>query len=318
MKATSKFVAAVLITLGLSTSSRAQDETHTPSGVEGTGAVQIQRLPQKLRLRVTIFSKSATMKGALVGLKHRIETARKKVIALGAAANSIKVEPIKNQGETSTPQGQLALIVAWQGGNRVQAQAKPAENAPVLLTAAFMAEFPLASKEQEALLAESKTLRDSIHSANLSGKEAANELTPAEKNAEEAPAAAILPNVAENAADQTGEPTFVYVSPVSEAEYFQALGQAYRKAQADAVMFAKAAGFELGPIKSVTKAYECGSETDDSELMALFSQFTESTKKTAGTPLRIDEPLEATGSRAAPLKFTVKVGITFEVKATGK
>lgn len=316
-------LSVILLTLSCSAAARAQYEYSGMSGADGTGTVVIQRLPQSMRLHITILSKSATTKGAVVGLKHRVDNARKKVTALGAKPESIKVEPFKimssadNNGNVRHMRRMMRMRMQMQQqpGQKKKEEDKPEPPKPIMMACNFIADFPLSSKQQEDLVVESKTLQDSIREAKLSGKEAAYELTDAEKKDHEE---MVNAGICNDDSEQAGDPMFMFVNAVSDGDYKQALGEAFKKAQADAAMFAKAAGFELGPMRTVSRGYEQPEDIDYNELNSGSSQWAMNNYRTITAQAKTNEVREALGSAPVPVKYTVRVSVGYVLKPSTK
>lgn len=304
-------IAVFLSVLSVSTLASAQLQLGV---IEGTGTAQVERLPETMRFQIAVLSKATNAKAAIAGLKQRVENARKKVIALGAREGSIKVEPIVVD---NTLQERLRAMHALQQRNGIKSDAKPALPMPVLVSCVLMADFPLSSKKQEALIVEVKALQDSIEAAKLSGKEAAKELTPAEKEVQNLDQNGDAGWDMTNSSSEPGAPLYAFVIRISDEEQAKVLSTAFQKAQADARSFAKAAGVEPGEMKSVTREINRGDlantvasyETTSGPMASLSRAAIDFSPDSA-------EVREAVIAASTPVKYSVTVKVGYELKRT--
>lgn len=284
--------------------------------IDGTGTAQVERLPETMRFQIAILSKAANAKAAIAGLKQRVADARKKVAALGAKEGSIKVEPIVVD---NTSQVRCLAMNAQQLRNGIKPDAKPAQPLPVLVSCVLMADFPLSSKKQENLIVEVKALQESIEASKLSGKEAARQLTPAEKEIQNLDQNGDIGGDITDSSSEPGDPLYAFVIRITDEEQAKVLSSAFQKAQADAKLFAKAAGVEPGALKSVAR------EINRGDLANTVSSYETTSGPFAGmSRAAVDfspdsaEVCEAVIAASAPVKYSVTVRVGYELKRTGQ
>lgn len=212
--------------------------------VSGAGSVTISRAPEVMRLQVTLLGRGSTLKDALAALKDRVTKAKPQLVTLRADKDSIKVEDSRIaelKGERHQQLQMLMLERARQGGKT--SKAKAATNPPVIVSAVLTAEWKLTAKTSDELLLAIHPVQEKIKAADLAGTKDIEKLTPEQEE------------LLEEAQDQfsfgqsdepkPGEPEFLFVSRISEADMDKALAEAFAKAKAKAARLAKAAGAEL-------------------------------------------------------------------------
>lgn len=309
-------VAAFLIAAAVPLPARSQYEGLSGAGFSGTGITQIERMPETVRLQVAVLSKAANLKEALSGLKTRVEASRKKVESLGARPDSIKIEPAKVASEKSDRQRQMEAMVASRMRSKGKKGKQPAKAQPVIVSASMTAEFPLKSKEHEALLIEVQTLEEAIKAADLAGREAATKLTPEEQELQEEMAEQMSSYGSEEES-KPGDPVLIFVASISETDRDKAMAEAFKKASAEAGRTAKAAGVELGSLKYVSSAVSSGAEGEDYSSYGNRSYQTrlmlQRMSSAAGLGSRRGEALEATGITPGLVKCTVTVNLGYGI-----
>jgi uncharacterized protein YggE len=221
-----------------------------PAGatVTGQGSGEIQRRPEILRVQVEVLAKGKDFPEALGRLKERREAAVKQLTQLGAPAAAIDVGEPTVTSEKTDQQRMFERMVAQQmraRGNKPKAAAKQAP--PVVVGITLKADLPLKAASAEEFMIVAHELQEKIKAADLGGLKELAKLSPQdEEAAEEAQAMAQMQGGEEQ--PKRGEPVFLFVSKVPEAERSKALTEAFEKARREAARLARAAGAELGPL----------------------------------------------------------------------
>jgi uncharacterized protein YggE len=287
--------------------------------VAGNGVVQISRQPETMRVTIAIQGKGATLKDALAAVKKQTDSAKKQLTTLGADKDSIKVESPKITAQQNDQQQQMQMMMMQRmnkpGKGNKKAAAKPPE--PVLVSAALTAEWKLEAKAPEELLIAVHALQEKIKGADLAGMKEAEKLSPEqEEMLEEMEAAQSFNRYSSNEGPKPGEPLFMFVSRISEAERDKAVGEAFQKAKAKAAKLAKAAGAELGALKSLSATSTSGNNNENYQ----YNSYAYRAMQMAVRRGQIDDDedglpdaSEALGVEPGPVKFNVTVMASFDL-----
>ncbi|MEX2559687.1 MAG: SIMPL domain-containing protein, partial [Pirellulales bacterium] len=111
-----------------------------------------------------------------------------------------------------------------------------------------------------------------------------------------------------------GQPSFVFVSKISDADHQKALAEAFEKARAEAGRLAKAASVELGSLSQLTSGGEQGFNMEDYSSFAQRYAFFGSSGM-PGSPSTGAGVREASGPQPGPVKYTVAVKASFNLKS---
>jgi uncharacterized protein YggE len=236
--------------VGLMIAGAAQAQMEAPEGmngaVTGTGTSTLKVAADLVRVQLAIEAQGKDLKEALAKLKTMETADNEKLAGVGVAAGAI-------QWSEATPgvvsdQQQKMIQMARMRHQGVNAAAEPV--APVKVTAMLKADVTLGGKNNEEILTAVETLRDKIKKLSL-GATAGPSTMPADAEAQE------------EAEEETGERNngeavppgtamFIYVHKITEADHDKAAGEAFANAKKEAVRLAKAAGVEIGAIKSLS------------------------------------------------------------------
>lgn len=315
-------LAALATTLLWSRSARAQYPGTESGVVSGNGMITITRQPETMRVQVAIQGKGATLKDALAAVKTRTEAAKKQVATLGANKDSIKVESPKITAQQADQQQAQMLRMqrqmmqqmnkAKKSSKKDKEAAKPAE--PVLVSALFTAEWKLDAKTPEDLLIAVHGLQEKIKGADLAGMKEAEKLSPEQEEMLEEMEANQMMNNYGNEGPKPGEPIFVFVSRIPEAERDKAIADAFLKAKTQASKLAKAAGTELGALKSLSSSSTSGNANNNYQ----YNSRAWRAMQMAGLGQSDDEEAndnsaEAIGAEPGPVKVHVSVMAAFDL-----
>jgi uncharacterized protein YggE len=291
----------------------ARAQVHDESGtVSGNGVVTISRAPETMRVQIALQGKGADLKAALAAVKTRADAARKQLTGLGADKDSIKVDGAKIAAKNNQQQRQMMMMQRMKQGNK--ASKKPKTPDPVLVSAMLTAEWKLDSKSADDLLVAVHGLQEKIKAADLGGTKEAEKLSPEQEELLEEMEA----NQYQYGSDdepKPGEPIFIFVSRISDTERDKALAEAFQKAKVQAARLAKAAGAELGELKSLS-----GHSTSPNEYNSYgrYNQFAYQALQMARAQAGIDDDegndTEALGAEPGPVKINVTVTAAFDLK----
>jgi hypothetical protein len=286
--------------------------------ITGRGTVEWKRTPEVLRVQVEVQAKAKDLKEALTRLKERREAAQKNLEMLGALPASVEFSEAIITEEKSDQQKMMEMMV----GGRAQAK-KPNQKAkqapPIVVSATLKAEVPLKAAGPEELLVLAHVLEEKIKGVDLGGLKELKQLSPQdEEGAEEAPQGAFMVGMGiEGTELKRGEPTFLYVSKVSEEDQTKALAEAFQKAKRAAGRVARAAGVELGAMHHVDDVTATMPEEGASVNEGIFSIYTQLLQQGRQAP-KADRPHsgEATGLQPGKVTYRVAIAAAFTFKPT--
>lgn len=240
----------LIVLLCLSGMLSAQESS--PLGVSGEGLVTLERPAARMRMTVELLEKGPTVKEALAKLKERQDAAAQKLNALGAEKDSIHLTKPALQAEDDSQRQQIEAMIEERiaRGASVPKGLQVAKSVTVRST--LTAEWPLAADEAE-LLTQTKELEDKINAADLAGLKEVKKLTPEEEELEAELAASRSESYYGEPAATPGQPSFVYLARITEAELDAALKDAFEKAKTKADRLARASGSELGELLAMKR-----------------------------------------------------------------
>jgi uncharacterized protein YggE len=309
---------ALLLANALPASAQSAGE---PPTVSGTGMAAIERAPETLRVEIDLLAKGKDLKDALSKLKQRRTAAEEQLAKLGADSESVRFGVPRVTASDSDPQKQMQVMIRQRitprRGGRRPAE-KPPIAPPVAVAMSLVAQWPLKSQRSggaegaDQLLLAAHDLEQKIKQADLAGRQAAEELSPEEAElAEEAEEDDEQVYYGGQPQPKPGEPRFVYVSSISEADRAQALATAFQRAKADAKRLATAADADLGDLRQLSGGNESGAdpETENEWASYAYQAFPRALRQPSA-----GQPLEAVGARPGMLKYHVSVSATFVIK----
>ncbi|MGQ0635969.1 MAG: SIMPL domain-containing protein [Planctomycetaceae bacterium] len=290
-----------------------------PNLVSGTGSVSLIRAPEKMRLQITIMGRGATLKDALSALQDRVSKAQTQLATLGAEKETIKVgdSRISELPNERNQQRQLQIMMMQrmkQRGGKGATKAPAA--APVLVTAQLTADWKLSSKTAEELLLAVHPIQEKIKAADLAGSKEAEKLSPEQEEMLEEAEQSFGFNSGDE--QKPGEPAFMFVNRVSEAEREKALADAFEKAKAKATRLARAAGARLGALRSLSTSDTGGAGFEDYSMNAVYGSYASRAmqmlrQQQGATPANDDE-MEAVGVEPGMVRYNVTITASFTLE----
>ncbi len=249
------FLAAALA-LGASTAA-AQFEMLGAFGAEqpgqtvaGMGTSSVSRPPEVLRMYVELTAKAATLEEALASLKERREAALLQLKMLKADMDTVETGAPGPAAGPSAERRQMEQMVLQRmrgAGRRLPPGLDEPE--PVAVAMRLQADWPLTADSPEELLLRSDAIRKQVKEADLAGSAEEEEVSPEMQE--------MLEEMAGMQYDynetpfKEGEPVFLFVARIDEADRRQAMSDAFAKARGQAQSLTEAAGVELGPLVSL-------------------------------------------------------------------
>jgi uncharacterized protein YggE len=218
--------------------------------VSGSGSVEIKRQPDILRVQFEVMARGKTLKEALQNLTTRREEVRSELTKLGAGKDAVTFGDPGLADDGSNRRDRVEMLIRER--NRALGKPKAKGDAPAIVAVTVKVEFPLAAAEPEAFLVAARELQERVKATDLGGLKDKGKLTPEE---EEAAAEAIGRGNGDDELPR-GEPAFIYVSKITEAERSKALAEAFAKAKKEAQRLAKAAGGELGGLHHLANQFQ--------------------------------------------------------------
>jgi len=244
--------------------------------VSATSAHEVALVPEKLRLQMLVKAESREAEDAIQLLKKQQERVTKELATLGAISTSIEFTTVTiTVGTPGLDDPDVARRMARQQAaqmaqmrNNMPAQLRGQVQAPAseqttelpqifTATTALAAEWQLTSGlDEEAILFPSK-LKTAIDEKDFRGKKLKEILEPEEQSVIQS----LLGVNIYSTTTRQPELLLVYAAKLSDAQEEEALSIAFKKAQANATMLAKASGRKLGAMQSISSNWADFSRT---------------------------------------------------------
>ncbi len=221
--------------------------SHTVAGV---GRVSLQRPPVALRMHIELPAKAGTLKEALAKIQQRREAALLQLEALQVDAKTVKAGNPTLSAAESEQKKRMEQMIAARLRNRGQ-KVPPGLKMPQTITVSMTltAEWTHKYDTPEQLLLRVEAIREKVKAAKLAGDQQEEKLSPEEEEIMEE--MAMMSSRYDEPEIKPGEPVFLFVSRITDAEREKAMTDAFAKAKANAQSVAKAAGMKLGPLVSL-------------------------------------------------------------------
>jgi uncharacterized protein YggE len=210
---------------------------------------RVEQKPTLLRMTIQLQEKAATVKEALAKLTDRRDAAILQLESLGAEKAAVTVSEFSLAAQ-SEQERQMQRMMMQQMRSRGRVPKGLSIPKSVTLVSTLTAEWPLTMASTEELLEFSKSLQDKIRAADLAGVHEPKKLTPEEEEVQEE-MREMMSDYGEGQPDP-GEPVFLYVAKLSDADREKAMASAFAMAQAEAQRLAQAAGAKLGSLSALS------------------------------------------------------------------
>jgi hypothetical protein len=281
--------------------------------VGGSGVVEISRAPEVMRMEVEIPARGGGVKAALASLQTKLDAGRAQLAALGAIDDSIAIGEPRISTQQSQQQQQIEQMIASRLRSTGRRREKKDVPRPITVIATVTAEWKLPAGDSAELLVAAHELQERIRAAKLAGEEEESSLTPEEQEILEESGGMFGYN--DSNEPKLGEPTFTYLTLISDVEHAQAMAEAFQKARAQATQLATATGGALGKLESVSTNSQPGLDQDDygyqynSAHYRAYQRLSRSQQGQGG-----DEPKEAVGLQPGKVVYRVQVSAGFGLK----
>jgi uncharacterized protein YggE len=284
--------------------------------ISASGTAEVALPARALRVQVQLTTSGKDVKEALAKLQERRAAAQALLVSLGAAPEGIVVgEPgvsLEQNARSQQMERMLAQLRSRPGARLTDPKSKAP--VPVFVAATLKVDLPLKAATPEELLVAGHDLQQKVRAADLGGLKESEKLSPQERELlEEMGGREPL----DSGEPRPGEPSFLYVTPVSEGERDRALAEAFQRARRDAARLARAAGAELGAVQNLADHSQLSIEADDSPGMMrrYYYEMAMARRDTA----RPDEgKSEAVGLQPGKVVLRVVVSAQFTLKPSGK
>jgi hypothetical protein len=229
--------------------------------VIGRGQAEVKKDPELLRMQVEIVVRGKDLKDALDRLKERRGELVKKLAELEALKDSAEFGAPTVTGDKSSRQLQIERMMIDRGRfpSPVRQPVKPKQPDPVFVAVSLKADWTLSGSPEELLL-RTQTLQEKIKAADLGGLKALEgQASPAEIEVQEE-----LRGMNREEGPKRGEPTFLFVARIKDAERVQGLARAYQSAREHAERSARSANAALGALLHLDSEMQAAAGADPS------------------------------------------------------
>ena len=277
--------------------------------VTASGTATITAPPEILRVTVILKVEGKDVKDALGKLSAEKKLAKDKLAKLDAPADAMKfTDPTMGDKPLTMQQRQMRMVMAMQNRGGGKKPTTGPSNVDVATT--LVCDLPLKyANADEMLIAVAEVQAKLRESFKAGGGKSAG--TPEEQEVlEEMQAAENASGGGDPSAAKPGEPSFLFVHRVTEAEQNKVLADAFAQAKQSAQRLAKAAGIELGELKTLSASRTTAGPGESD------GQWTFYTPMASGPSPASDSSatFEATGPQAGPVSSRVTVNAGFGLR----
>lgn len=278
--------------------------------VAGTGTIALKRVPESLRMELTLTADGKDAREAVAKLKQLQSAAKAKLIAAGTSESSFQPGDPRTAGNSDpNQQQQIQRMVRMRMQQQQGAGGKPttAPAAPAVTVAATLkCEWPLNARTVEEALVAASAIQEKVKAAAIGQKQAA---TPEEKEELEE-----MQGNSEFGQAPPGTPTFLYVAKVNDADRAKATADAFAKARSDAAALAKAAGADLGALRKLSSQAMPDVDESDGGYNAAYRRYMYASMRNRGDESAGVDASEAVGLQPGNVSLNLTVSATFALK----
>jgi hypothetical protein len=190
--------------------------------------------------------------------------------------------------------------------------AKPKQQ-PAVVSTTLKVDFPINAATAEEYLIATHQLQEKIKAADLGGLKELAKLSPQEEElAEELEG---MQQEFGGNEPKRGEPLFLFVCKISDAERAKALAEAFQKARTEGARLAKAAGVELGALQTLANQTQPGDGLEDPNTLAR-RYYAMMQQGRQGQIVNSDDTTgEAVGTQPGKVTLRITVSASFRLKA---
>jgi uncharacterized protein YggE len=238
----------------------AVSQSPAPATVSAIGTTELRRHPEALRVQIELLTRGKSVEEALAKMKERRAAVRTQLTGLGATKDSIVFADNNLSSEKTEQQLQMEKM-GRRGGSREGKAAKTKQAPPVVISSVVTAEFPLAGADSDAVLAAVHGFQQKVKAADIGGLKRGEHQTAQEDEIDEE--MALAGEAMDPGEVKRGEPMFLFVCKLSEADRAKARAEAFAKAKRDAENLARAAGARLGELNTLSGQSAPGADFDE-------------------------------------------------------
>jgi uncharacterized protein YggE len=278
--------------------------------VNSEGLVTLKRQPEVLRLQIELLAKGQDLKEALSKLKARREAARAKLLEFGANEKSIEFSESRLSSGKSDQRRQMEMMIRRRLEKKPKEEGEKAKAEPITVGCTLTAEWPIKTQDADELLIFSHELEEKVKAADLGGRKDLAAKTPEEEEMDEETKQEMSSYSGEEG-PQPGEPIFMFVARIPDDQRDKAMAEAFQKAKANAARLAKAAGAELGSLRSLSTRQQPDYQRMNRYNRAYGSYAYELMQRYSPEDTTVDE---AIGMEPGPVAFKIVVDASFLLK----
>jgi len=267
--------------------------------VSASGLSSIGKRAQVLRVQVELGADGRTAKEAIAKLNAKKDSARKKLLDLGAVEKSLQFTELRIGGDTRQQMEDMLRARIPRPG-----RASATQPSTVSFSAILKAEWPLSGGTPDELLLAAVELQEKIRAADPSGSQAA---VPTEGDEEIREEMEML--MRGNEGQARSPVTFLFVVRITPEERAKALAEAFEKARSSAAGLAKAAGRELGPVQRLSSRSTIESPMAEYESYRYGPAYNRWARQAAEV-----DPDEAAGPQPTSVTLELAVTASFSLK----
>jgi uncharacterized protein YggE len=275
----------------------------------GTGSAAVKRQAEVLRMEVDLMAQAKDIDAAMAKLKQMRDGAREQIAQMGADPGSISLGGAHVYVDPNERNRQMQRAMQMRSSGRRAPTSAPA--LPITLASALKAEWQLKPGSPDESLVLSQTLKQKVTDLIQSLKQKANDAakSAAEEEQEEENSADM--QISYNDGSSTaGEPAFLFVAKVTPEEQAKAAADAFQKARSQAEMLAKAAGAEIGAVRSLSTTV---TSAGPSSFGGYYNSYAQQMVYRMAQG-QSSEAMEAVGTDPGSVQVTITVVASFTVK----
>ena len=241
-------LAAVLVAIVL----RAEEihAQQSEPGIAATGSTVIECPAERMRLQIELTASSTKdLPDALTRLKALRAKAEKQLASMGAIKESVKFSAVRVDESQDDRQRQIQALMRQRMAVLARGKKPPKQesNKSIQVVMELTADWELQPGDAMALLLSTTKLQDAVRDADLGGLQDKAEASPEEEELAEE----LAMESPYSESSKPGEPRFSFLAKVPAAEMEKAMTEAFQQARAQAGQLARAAGIELGALRSL-------------------------------------------------------------------
>ncbi|PAY16771.1 hypothetical protein CKO51_24840 [Rhodopirellula sp. SM50] len=249
-------LAWIVLAIGLLTPAMTVAQSSSmPEGIVARGTAVVAVEPSALRLRMSIQAQGKDAKSAVRSLAAHKERVRKELGEMNADTDSIQFTSTQLSSGGSDNSEQRQYMQMMQMMQRQMGQAAPdMDSVPTVYTAttSLKVDWPLPTKDADALSLLPQGLRDQISQRDFKGEKNKPEIDEESLEKMKEMQAMMDENYGYSIdGSNSGEPNILFVGKISDEQRREAMKSAIEKAKKSAALSAEALDVKLGKLKTL-------------------------------------------------------------------